>query len=190
VKTRSAHRWIVGISLVLVLAASARAEEGAATVDELARRLNQGTVFDIVPLIHPDDRPEFAFAMSMEAASTLMRLPDGEAAERGKQEYGDILGRWGVKWLKDDEPKPQSQAEVTARTREMFQGVDIVGLAGALKKFTAEYSGGTQPMGNEGLGKLEGVKVEGNHATGTIHGKAFTLAKAAKGRWFLRLPTR
>jgi hypothetical protein len=189
VNIRNSHRWIVGISLFFVLAATAWAEDGAASADDLAKRLNQGTVFDVVSLIHPDDRAAFAYAMSMQAASTLMGAPEGEATEKAKQEYGAILIKFRVNWPSENEPRPQNAADVAARTREMFVGVDIVGLAKALKAFTEDHAGGPQSLGNEGLGKLEDLKVEGNHGTAMIRGKAFTLMKAARGRWFLRLPT-
>ncbi len=176
---------VLACCLLIVPAARVRAE-GAQSIPELQERLHQGTVFDVISLVYPNDRADFAYALSMQAATILAGLPEGRRSDTAKQEYGEILVRYGVKWPSPNEPPPTSAAEVTARTRLMFQGVDVIGLAQALKTLSGQYA--TQPLEREGFGKLENVKAEGDHATGIINGKSFDLTKTAEGRWFLRLP--
>ncbi|MFN7971222.1 MAG: hypothetical protein U0166_02570 [Acidobacteriota bacterium] len=180
---------VMAVLMAAALGASwtARAEDGAASPEELAKKfqeLSKGRKMSaLVPLVHPDDRSMLAFGAFMMAGFSAVGAKDQDAAQK---ELEAIQTKHGVKEGPKDQPPAQNDAEMTMRMRLMYKDVDVVAYCKALEAYADKYADKSKPEEAGGPTKIDEIKVNGDEATVTMDGKPGHLTKL-NGRWYLRM---
>jgi len=189
---RVSRRWLA-MSLVLLPLTLAPAplvggEEGAASPQELVQALRQAaaakSISQMVPLIHPDDRPMMAFGMLMGAGFAAAFSDNAAAATADLEALQKKFGLEGT--VNPSGPPPESQEEMAAAARKAFAGVDLVGLIRALIAFMDKHMKDADTPSVPKVPELESLKVEGDTATAVAGGEEAKFAKHG-GRWYLRM---
>jgi hypothetical protein len=156
--------------------------EGADSVDAVVRQLQTAALAgkggQVLSVIYPTERGEYAQAVAMTLAFLPMSsMDDQKAAEAMTKELDAFFDKHSVKPPFSKDPA------------DLFKGVDLNAFVGDSFAFIKSHTKkGDKPsdMLPVPQGKPENVKVTGDSAVATLNGKDFSFSKISN-RWFIRL---
>jgi hypothetical protein len=158
------------------------ASEGAASVDAVVKQMQTsalaGKGAQVLSVIYPTERGDYAQGVAMSLAFLPMAsMDDQKAAEALQKELDTFFTKHNLK------------APFTREPADLFKGVDLntfVSEAFTFIKTHAKKGDKPQDMLPVPQGKAENIKTDGDSATATLNGKEATFSKIS-GRWFIHL---
>lgn len=156
------------------------ASEGADSVDAVVKQMQTaaaaGKGAQVLSVIYPTERGDYAQGVAMALAFLPMAsMDDQKAAEAMTKELDAFFDKHKIKPPFNKEPD------------ELFKGVDMNAFVSDAFAFIKTHTKkGEKPMLPVPDGKVEDVKITGDAATATLNGKDQNFSKIS-GRWFIRL---
>lgn len=156
--------------------------EGAASVDAVMTQLKKGVAAgkgnDILAVIYPDDRANFAVVIAtVVAMSTLAHLDKPQEAEKAQKEVDALIARHKLNM-----PLSRPPAEIFKNSDvAAFVTDGMAYLKSHLPKNVDSASALPMPQG-----RPENVRIDGDSAVASLDGKDVTFARLS-GKWFIRL---
>lgn len=194
-----AHTLVCALAILALIVASpaVAGDGGGATIEELIDNCKgKASLAELLPMVHPDDRPMMGFAMSMMGAmAPMMAMQDDASAEEQEAmaeklmaEYEALEAKHGLKEIPEDAPTGETPEGMAMRARYAFDGVDIAAFVSDVEGWLAES------VGDEALGggltpdfeQIENLQIDGDGATATVEGKPIRFSRDGE-LWYLRI---